>query len=656
MKENGFEPRFPAEVTEEVGRLRKPSLRDAMDAQVSDLRSRLWSSIDNRSSRDLDQIEVAERLPNDVVRLCIAIADVDVLVPKDSATDTHAAGNTTSVYTGPIVFPMLPEKLSTDLTSLNEGQDRRAVVVEMDIAADGTVVREDVYRAVVLNHAKLVYESVAAWMEGQVPGDLRSQFARIRGLEEQLVLQREAAERLRSVRERAGALSLESVEAQPVVVAGRIVDIVRIEQNRARDIIESYMVAANGAMARFLDSRRVPSIRRIVRSPKRWDRLVALAADMGETLPEAPDSLALAGFLAKRKAADPRNFPDLSLSVVKLLGPGEYILERRMKTDRRDGHFGLAVTEYTHSTAPNRRYVDLVTQRIAKDCHAGVPVRYSEAELMEVARRCTEMEDAARKVERSMRKKAAAAWMRDRVGESFMAIVTGASPKGTYVRLLSPPIEGRVVRGAPSLDVGDTVQVTLVVADPIKGHIDFTTAESDVDRKLARSRRKKAMAASMASRVGESFDAEVTGASDKGTYVRLADPAVEGRVMRGQKGMAVGDRVRVKLADVDPVHGFIDFENAVMEPRKVDRIERKRQAAALLRERVGETFDAEITGVTKKATWVRLIDPPAEGRLVRGGRGQTVGARVRVLLLFVDPARGFVDFALEPVTAIVAPA
>lgn len=648
MRENGFQPDFPALVEQELSGIRELTPGRALAGRVRDLRAELWSSIDNRSSRDLDQVEVATALPGDVIRLSIGIADVDELVPRDSAIDRHAAKNTTSVYTGVAVFPMLPEKLSTDLTSLNEGEDRLAVVIEMDVAADGAMVREDVYRALLRNHAKLEYESVGAWLEEN--GPLPARVRQIPGLEAQLRLQHEASRRLRAVRERAGALSLESVEARPVVVNGRVVDIVKVETNRARDLIESYMVAANGVMARFLDRRRTPSIRRVVRTPRRWSRLVQLAQEMGASLPVEPDPRALAAFVAGQRAADPERFPDFSLSVVKLLGPGEYVLERRMDTGRRDGygHFGLAVAEYTHSTAPNRRFVDLVTQRLAKDADTGNGAPYSDVELTEIARRCTDMEDAARKVERAMRKKAAAVLIGDRIGERFTAVVTGASAKGTYVRVLSPPVEGRVVRGGRALDVGDTVRVTLLVADPERGFIDFAADEQELDRKLERTRRKRAAAAAIRPRLGDQFDAEVTGASEKGTWIRLLELPVEGRVMRGYKGLTVGQRVRVTLVGADPVHGFIDFEfGEGVTPQKRERQARKQRAAAELRERVGERFDAVVTGVTPKAVWARLGAPDVEARIVRGGRSLGVGDRTPVLLLVADPVRGHIDVAVE---------
>ena len=666
MRDSGFDPEFSPAVEREVAALPKDP---PTPHGVRDMRALPWSSIDNRESRDLDQVEVAERLSDGTIRLRIGVADVDALVAKGTEIDEHAADNTTSVYTGVEVFPMLPERLSTDLTSLNEGDDRLAVVVEMDVRPDGVVERRDVYRALVHNHAKLVYERVADWLDG-ASKDIPA-FRRVPRLAEQVRLQDEAATRLRTFRERGGTLDLESSEPQLVVARGRVVDLRQSQRNRARDMIESFMVAANPAMALYLDERRVPSLRRVVRTPRRWDRLVKLAAELGESLPPVPDRVALGAFLARRKESDPEHFADLSLSVVKLLGPGEYIVERRMDVSRRDGHFGLGVADYTHSTAPNRRFADLVTQRLFKAAvdderraassehnsgkvgpdtrfaRAGGP--YTEDELLAIAQRCTEREDAARRVARLVRKKAVAVYMADRVGERFTAVVTGASPKGTYVRLLGPAVEGRVVRNERALDVGDTVRVTLIAVDPDKGFIDFEAPPApQLARKLERMHRKRAAAERLRGRVGETFEGEVTGVTESGTYARIASGEGEGKVVRGSKGLAVGQRVRLRLVGTDPVHGFIDFERLDAEaPRKEARLRRKQAWARDLRERVGERFDAVVTGVTPRATWIRLDPSAIEGRLVRGVRSVKVGDRIGVLLLSADPERGFIDFARE---------
>ncbi len=645
MRQEGFEPEFSPEIMREVAAIDDPS-DDPVPKDTQDLRALVWSSIDNRESRDLDQIEVAERLPDGAIRLRIAVADVETLVTLGSAADAHAAVNTTSVYTGVAVFPMLPDRLSTDLTSLNEGRDRLAVVIQFDVKNDGTLSGTSVYRALVHNHAKLTYDAIGMWLENKGPApDAISSSSE---LEAQLRLQDEAAQRLRTARAIAGALDFESIEANPVVVDGRVVDLAVTRRNRARDLIEDFMVAANRTVANYLLERGSPSLRRVVREPKRWDRIVALAAEVGETLPEKPDNVALSGFLARRRAADPEHFPDLSLSVVKLLGPGIYVLERRLDSRRDAGHFGLGVADYVHSTAPNRRFADLVTQRMLRGVSSAAPPPYSDEELMKIADRCTERGDAARKVERTMRKIAGAWMLAERVGESFAAVVTASSPKGTYARVLNPPVEGRIVRGGKGLDVGDTVRLKLIVADPVRGYIDFAHESGNVPHRLERSRRKKAMADQLRPRIGETFNAQVTGVSDSGTYVRSVDGTVEGRVVRGQKTLTVGMTVPVKLIGTDSVHGFIDFEyNQGIDAAKDERLARKRAAALTLRDRVGEKFKAVVSGTSKKATWITISPDNIEGRLVRGRKGLSIGSEVGVILLAADPERGFIDFARE---------
>ncbi|HVS61009.1 MAG TPA: RNB domain-containing ribonuclease [Gemmatimonadaceae bacterium] len=645
MRKNGFEPEFSPAVMREVKSLDDPS-DDPLPPGVRDLRSLRWSSVDNRESRDLDQIEVAERVAGGSIRIRIGVADVDTLVRLGSAADEHAAKNTTSVYTGVAVFPMLPERLSTDLTSLNEGEDRLAVVIEFDVAADGALGKASVYRALVHNRAKLVYDAVGLWLEDKGPAP--PAIAASSELHDQLRIQDEAAQRLRRARSIAGALDFESVEARPVVVNGKVVDLAVDRRNRARDMIEDFMVAANRSVATYLLERGSASLRRVVREPKRWDRIVALAAEVGEVLPEKPDNVSLSEFLARRRAADPEHFADLSLSVVKLLGPGIYVLERRLGDRRETGHFGLAVADYVHSTAPNRRFADLVTQRMLRAATSGGAPPYSDQQLIEIASRCTERGEAAQKVERTMRKVAGASMLAERVGESFSAIVTAASPKGVYARVLNPPVEGRIVRGGRGLDVGDTVRLKLVVADPVRGYIDFAHETEGASRKLERSRRKKAQADRLRRRIGEIFDAQVTGVSESGTYVRLLDGSAEGRVVRGYKPLSVGMKVPVKLVNTDSVHGFIDFEFAQgVEPAKEERLARKRAGALVLRDRVGETFRAVVSGTSRKATWLRIVPDDIEGRLVRGRRGLSVGDEAGVVLLAVDPVRGFIDFARE---------
>ncbi len=467
MIQRGLLPDFSPAVLAETGAIAKAGAETA--PSLRDLRGLLWASIDNDDSRDLDQLSVAEPMAGGAVKILVAVADVDATVKEGSAIDGHARTNTTSVYTAAEVFPMLPEKLSTDLTSLGEGQERLAIVIEMVVAAAGTVAESDVYRALVLNRAKLAYASVAAWLDGTAPAPAR--LAVVPGLDEQLRIQDRVAQAMKSLRHQHGALSLETLEARAVFDGDVLADLRPDEKNRAKELIEDFMIAANGVTAKYLDGKGVPSLRRILRSPERWDRIVELAAGLGDRLSPEPSARALEEFLARRRHADPERFPDLSLSVVKLLGSGEYVVE--LPGQRVDGHFGLAVRDYTHSTAPNRRFPDLVTQRLLKAAIAGRPAPYGGDELDGLARHCTEQEDNAAKVERQVRKSAAALLLASRIGERFDAIVTGASEKGTWVRILQPAVEGKVVRGFEGLDVGDRVRVELVHTDVERGFIDF---------------------------------------------------------------------------------------------------------------------------------------------------------------------------------------
>jgi len=462
MVKYGLEPDWPPEARAEL-----KQMSPAAPVSGRDLRNLPWSSIDNDESRDLDQLEVCIEGP--VPRLLIAIADVDALVRRGTALDAHARTNTTSVYTPARVFPMLPPELSTDRTSLNEHADRDALVVDMAIDADGVLSGSEVYQARLRNRAKLTYESVAPWLEdtGPPPAALDTDSE----LAAQVKLQDRLASLLRNQRQEHGALDFDRTELKPIVTGGAVTDLRSVEPNRARDLIESFMVAANGVTAGFLSARGYPSIRRVVRSPERWSRIVDLAAQHGASLPESPDARALEAFLTQQRASHPDEFADLSLSVIKLLGRGEYVAETA--TGPSDGHFALAVTNYTHSTAPNRRFPDLVTQRLLKAAVAGTPAPYPIAELTMLAAHCTKQEDAANKVERLVRKAAAALWMSGRIGDEFDAIVTGASNKGTWVRLRNPPVEGRVERGQEGLDVGDRVRVRLLSTDPEQGFIDF---------------------------------------------------------------------------------------------------------------------------------------------------------------------------------------
>ena len=467
MRQHGFEPDFPPAVQQQLAQLRTNPPAIATSANVRDLRTLLWSSIDNDTSRDLDQIEVAEQLPNGDVKVRIGVADVDAFVLKQTAIDQHAASETTTVYAGIRNFPMLPEELSTGKTSLLENQDRLSVVIEFVVDAEGHVATSDVYRALVRNQAQLQYNSVGAWLEGTAAAPPK--VAASADLQAQLRLQNEVAQKLKSRRFENGALNLQTDELRPLVLNEQVVDVVQQQRNHATDLIEDFMIAANGVVARLLE--KVSSLRRIVKQPERWDRIVQLAATYGEKLPPNPDSKALNDFLIKRKAADPTHFGELSLAVIKLIGPGEYVLER--PGDPVPGHFGLAVQDYTHSTAPNRRFADVVTQRLVKAMLAGRPNPYSDDELSAVAANCTEKEDAARKVEREMSKRLAAVAMQSRIGASFDAIVTGATAKGTFVRVQQPRVEGLLAQGQHGVDVGDKLRVKLIRVDVQRGFIDF---------------------------------------------------------------------------------------------------------------------------------------------------------------------------------------
>jgi exoribonuclease-2 len=467
MLKRGLVPDFPPQALAELDGIHGPATR--AEESTRDLRNLLWCSIDNDDSRDLDQLTVAEAMPDGAAKVLVAIADVDAVVTKRSALDDDARQNTTSVYTVAETFPMLPERLSTNLTSLNYASDRLAIVIEMVLAGDGSLRSSNLYRAVVRNRAKLAYNSVAAWLEDS--GPMPQGIGTVSSLDENLRLQDRVAQKLKALRHLHGALDLETIETRPVFDGDELKDLKADNRNRAKDIIEDFMIAANGVTARYLASKQLPSLRRVVRTPKRWDRIVELAAERGSTLPKEPDAKALAQFLVSAKAADPLRFPDLSLSIVKLLGPGEYVVQ--LPGDSVAGHFGLAVKDYAHSTAPNRRYPDLITQRLLKTAVAGRSPPYENDELASLAKHCTEEEDAARKVERQVGKSAAALLLESRIGEKFDAIVTGAAAKGTWVRLLEPPVEGRLVHGFEGIDVGHRVRVQLTRADVEQGFIDF---------------------------------------------------------------------------------------------------------------------------------------------------------------------------------------
>ncbi|MES2524851.1 MAG: RNB domain-containing ribonuclease [Gemmatimonadota bacterium] len=471
---DGFTPTLGSAAAAELSVLQAGQaahgLPESSSADVRDLRDLLWSSIDNAESRDLDQVEWVEQRDDGALRILIGIADVDSLVPRGSALDEHAFANSTSVYTGMQVYPMLPPEISTDLTSLNQGEDRRVMVIEIVIARDGAIVSHDVYPALAANRAKLDYVTVGAWLEGH--GPVPPLVASTPGLEEQVWLQDRAASLLKRQREAAGALEFETIEATPSTKDGKVDGLVVTRKNRARDLIEDFMVTANVAIAQILAERGRSAIRRVVHTPKRWSRIVDIARGYGVELPAEASAKALSGFLATRRAADPTRFADLSLAVVKLLGPGEYLVDKPGPLDDK-GHFGLAASDYAHATAPNRRYADLVTQRLVKAALADAPPPYTDSELEAIAKHCTERENAANHVERIVRKAAAASLLSDRVGATFDAIVTGVNREGTYVRLISPPAEGRVTRGEEGMDVGERVRVRLVSTDERKGHIDF---------------------------------------------------------------------------------------------------------------------------------------------------------------------------------------
>jgi exoribonuclease-2 len=467
LAEHGLETNFPNEVLLQVSQAHELQKENAGD--VRDLTNLPWCSIDNDDSRDLDQISASEELGDGKIRVWVAVADVDALVPLSCPVDKHAAKNTTSIYTGLVTFPMLPEGFSCDLSSLNAHEGRAAIVIEMVVDPTGALSDTKVYRAWVKNKSKLAYNAVAAWLEGQ--GPLPTAAAEVPGMDAQLKMQDRAAQALRLRRYEGGALDLETIKARPVVDGDMVTDLVAERQNRAQELIEDLMVAANGITARFLNDKGYPTIRRVVRSPERWQRIVELAGTMGEELPGEPDSKALNDFLMRQKAKDPFRFPDLSLTVVKLMGRGEYVPQAPGQTPI--GHFGLAVKDYNHSTAPNRRYPDVITQRQIKAALQGGKAAYSLQELGPLGEHCTLQEGEVNKAERQVRKSAAAILLEPQVGRVFYGLVTGASPKGTWVRIFKPPVEGRVVSGEKGLDVGDRCQVKLLEVDVLKGFIDF---------------------------------------------------------------------------------------------------------------------------------------------------------------------------------------
>jgi exoribonuclease-2 len=467
MRSHDLEPDFPPAALEQLRTISAPAGADG--AQIRDQRALPWCSIDNDDSRDLDQLSVAQPAQDGNTRILVAVADVDATIAAGTPLDAHASANTTSVYTVAQVFPMLPERLSTDLTCLAENAERRSLVVDMTIAADGQLVAAEIYQAMVVNRAKLAYDSVAAWLDGSAAPP--APVAAVPGMDEQLRTQDRVAQRLKQVRENAGSLGLATLEAQAVRAGAVLLDLRPDEDNRAKQLIEYFMIAANGVVARYLEGKGSSSMRRVLREPERWERIVQLARGLGQSLPAAPDARALCGFLSHQRQAAPAQFADLSLAIVKLLGRGEYVLKRPGETVA--GHFGLALSDYAHATAPNRRFPDIITQRLLKAALRAAPSPYSDAQLVSLAAHCTTQEDNAAKVERQVAKSAAAMLLQTRIGEQFTAVVTGASDKGTWVRIAHPLAEGRLAQGFAGLDVGDTLRVRLTRTDVPRGFIDF---------------------------------------------------------------------------------------------------------------------------------------------------------------------------------------
>jgi exoribonuclease-2 len=497
MHAAGFKPEFGPGVDAQTAAIEKALAQLTPTAGVEDLRGLGWSSIDNDTSRDLDQIEVAERVTGGVrsgIRVRVAIGDVAAAVAQGSPIDQHAQAQTQTIYTAVKNFPMLPLELSTGVTSLNEAGDRQAVVMTFTVGPEGEMLEEGVSLALVRNRAQLAYSRVGPWLENTAAGvvdddvmSLRSDSAREHAADESLViapgalragwlveqlkLQDEAAQALHAARVKRGALEFHKSEADPTVVDGRVIAVTEAVQNRAMNLIEDLMVAANGVMARALRKGGRSGLQRVVKTPVRWDRIVALAAEHGTTLPAVPDSVALNTFLEAQRASDSVHYPDLAVAVIKLMGPGEYMLMR--PDDDPAGHFGLAARDYTHSTAPNRRFPDMVTQRVLHAMMRKEPAPYSDAELSAIAAHCNDADATLRKIERTMQKRVAAVAMASHIGEVFAGVVTGSSDKGVYVRVIQPPFEGRLIQGEQGLDVGDKVTVKLLHTDPARAFIDF---------------------------------------------------------------------------------------------------------------------------------------------------------------------------------------
>jgi len=463
MTMHGFIPDFPPSLTNEVSTLQK---NYSLGTAKYDYRDKLWVSIDNSDSKDLDQLTFAEKDSDGNFKLYVAVADVDGSVKKNSLIDERAGHNTTSIYTPSIIFPMLPLELSTNLTSLNENEDRQAIVVEMLVEADGKFELREAYSALVRNREKLAYNNISDWLETQKPLPNLSQ-----EIHEQLRLQDQIARLIQDFRNRQGALNFETIEILPIMKDNTPVGLAAAVHNRAHQLIENCMIAANASLSKYLELQGIPTLKRIVREPKRWGRIVELARGLKASLPAEPDAKALQSFLIKQRQDNPSQFSELSLSIIKLIGRGEYILSSPGQIS--PGHFDLALQDYAHTTAPNRRYPDLIMQRLLKSHLNGQAIPYQTQELSAIASHCTQKEDDATKVERHLKKSAAAVVMMTQIGKKFQAMVTGASEKGTWVRLKNPPIEGKLIKGYANLDVGDTLEVELIAVDIAQGHIDF---------------------------------------------------------------------------------------------------------------------------------------------------------------------------------------
>lgn len=468
MLERGFLVDFSKDVDNELKAINEKTIQ-AESGQIQDMRDKLWFSIDNDDSKDLDQLTFIEPIENDKMKVYVAIADVSLTVKQDSSINTHAEHNTTSVYTPAVIFSMLPEVLSTNLTSLNPGKDRLSFVTEMVIDSQGVMLEYKIYKAIVKNHAQLTYNAVGAWLEGQKdPPDL---VAQSKELENQLKMHDKTAQTMKSYRQSKGSLSLETIEVKAIIQNRMVVDIVEEKKNRAKEIIENFMISANTAATNFLHAHQFPAFKRVVRVPKRWDKIVEIAAHLGFSLPIDPDSKSLENFLIEEKQKNPLTFPDLSLSIVKLLGRGEYVVE--YPGDAILGHFGLALHNYSHSTAPNRRFPDLITQRLIRAVIEGNPSPYARQDLNKLAEHCTLKEADADKVTRQAQKTVAATLLSQKLGQIFDGIITGKNVNGTWVRIFTPPVDGKIIQGEEKVDVADKVRVKLVSVDIKKGFIDF---------------------------------------------------------------------------------------------------------------------------------------------------------------------------------------